>query len=94
VEKGVADKSRTSGKRGDLIEFWHSVLPNRRIPLLFQRFRYDNIDFDALETSGDQLLVGSGYWEVSIAVDFSGGELDSTGCWKCWWRVVVGQQAT
>lgn len=23
-----------------------------------------------------------------------GGELDSTGCWKAGWRVVVGQQAT
>ncbi len=23
-----------------------------------------------------------------------GGELDSTGWWKRWWRVVVGQRAT
>ena len=23
-----------------------------------------------------------------------GGELESTGCWKPWWRVVVGQKAT
>ena len=29
-----------------------------------------------------------------LFVSGNGGELDSTGCWKQWWRVVVDQRAT